>query len=89
MRLDKYLKVSRILKRRTVSKELAKHERVEVNGKVVKPSYDVKVNDVIAVTYGRRVLTVRVLNVLEHVRKDEAKDMYEIIDETFKEIEIE
>ncbi|MCI5773376.1 MAG: RNA-binding S4 domain-containing protein [Erysipelotrichaceae bacterium] len=85
MRLDKYLKVSRILKRRSVSKELALHQRIEVNGRVVKPSYDVKVNDLITITYGRRVLTVKVLEVAEYTRKDAAKDLYEIVSEGFKE----
>lgn len=85
MRLDKFLKVSRILKRRTVSKELALHQRIEVNGRIVKPSYDVKVNDMITITYGQRVLTVRVLDVADFVRKDAAKDLYEIVSEGFKE----
>lgn len=85
MRLDKFLKVSRILKRRTVSKELALHQRIEVNGRIVKPSYDVKVNDLITITYGQRVLTVRVLDVADFVRKDAAKDLYEIVSEGFKE----
>ena len=84
MRLDKFLKVSIILKRRTVSKELALHERIEVNGRIVKPSYDVKIDDIIKITYGTRILTVKVLNVMEYVRKDDANQMYEIIDESFR-----
>jgi len=81
MRLDKYLKVARILKRRTVSKELAANERVIVNGKTAKPSTAVKAGDVIEVTFGSRCLVVRVLDVRENVRKNEAGDLYEIIEE--------
>ena len=81
MRLDKYLKVARILKRRTVSKELAANERVVVNGKTAKPSTAVKAGDVIEVTFGSRCLVVRVLDVRDNVRKNEAGDLYEIIEE--------
>ncbi len=81
MRLDKYLKVARILKRRTVSKELAANERVVVNGKTAKPSTAIKAGDVIEVTFGSRCLVVRVLDVRENVRKNEAGDLYEIIEE--------
>ncbi len=71
MRLDKYLKVARILKRRTVSKELAANERVVVNGKTAKPSTAIKAGDVIEVTFGSRCLVVRVLDVRDNVRKNE------------------
>ena len=81
MRLDKYLKVARILKRRTVSKELAANERVVVNGKTAKPSTAVKAGDIIEVTFGSRCLVVRVLDVRDNVRKNEAGDLYEIIEE--------
>ena len=81
MRLDKYLKVARILKRRTVSKELAENERVTINGRIAKPSTEVKVGDEIAVTFGQRVLTVRVLDIKDVVKKNEAGLLYEIIDE--------
>lgn len=81
MRLDKYLKVSRILKRRTISKELAANERVIVNGKVAKPSYEVKLNDEIEVIFGRRHLKVKVLAIKEVVRKNDADILYEVIDE--------
>lgn len=81
MRLDKYLKVARILKRRTVSKELAANERVVVNGRTAKPSTAVKEGDVIEVTFGSRCLVVRVLEVRDNVRKNEAGDLYEIIEE--------
>ena len=81
MRLDKYLKVARILKRRTISKELAANERVIVNGKAAKPSYEVKINDEIEVIFGRRHLKVKVLAIKEVVRKNDADILYEVIDE--------
>lgn len=81
MRLDKYLKVARILKRRTVSKELAANQRVVVNGRVAKPSTDIKVGDVIEVTFGSRCLVVRVLEVKDVVKKNEADSMYEVVEE--------
>ena len=81
MRLDKYLKVARILKRRTISKELAAHERVIVNGKTAKPSSEVKLNDEIEVIFGRRHLKVKVLAIKEVVRKNDADILYEVIDE--------
>lgn len=80
MRLDKFLKVSRIIKRRTVANEACDTEHVEVNGKRAKASYDVKEGDIIAVTYGDRTLRVRVLDVREHVAKADAGTMYEVID---------
>lgn len=83
MRVDKYLKVSRILKRRSVSKELADNHRIEVNGKVVKPAYDVKVNDEIGITFGNRKIVVRVLDVSEVKKKEDAKSSYEIISDEF------
>ncbi|MBR3311780.1 MAG: RNA-binding S4 domain-containing protein [Solobacterium sp.] len=81
MRVDKFLKVSRILKRRTVSKELALNERIEINGKIVKPSHEVKTGDIIGITYGSRHIDVRVLDVKEIRRKAEAGDLYEIVNE--------
>ena len=81
MRIDKWLKVSRILKRRTISQELAKNERVEINGKAVKPSHEVRVGDEVAVRFGRRRLTVRVNSVEEVKRKQEASEMYEVLGE--------
>jgi ribosomal 50S subunit-recycling heat shock protein len=82
MRIDKYLKVSRILKRRTVSKELAANQRVEINGKVVKPSHEVKPDDIVTVTFGNRRLEVRVLSVQEARRKKDAAEMFEVISES-------
>ncbi len=80
MRLDKFLKVSRIIKRRTVANDACDSEHVEVNGRRAKASYEVKEGDVIAVTYGDRTLKFRVLDVREHSAKSEASSMYEVID---------
>ena len=80
MRLDKYLKVSRIIKRRTVANDACDTEHVEVNGRRAKASYDVKVGDVIAVTFGERTLRLRVLEVKDSVAKADASSMYEIIE---------
>ena len=87
MRLDKFLKVARILKRRTVSKELAANQRVIVNGRVAKPSTDIKAGDIIEVIFGQRSLTVRVLEVKDVVRKNEASDLYEVLEEKYLEEE--
>ena len=76
MRLDKYLKVSRIIKRRTVANEACDNQRVSVNGRPVKASYDVKVGDRITIQFGARTLNVEVLQVAETVRKDDAAGMY-------------
>lgn len=81
MRLDKYLKTARILKRRTVSKELADNDRVYVNGKLAKPSTDVKVGDLIKVVFGYRELTVRVLMIQKQVNKNDAALMFEVVEE--------
>ncbi len=76
MRLDKFLKVSRLIKRRTVANEACDNGRVSVNGRVVKASYDVKVGDRLEITLGPRTLAVEVLQVAETVRKDDAPAMY-------------
>ncbi|MGI5898570.1 MAG: RNA-binding S4 domain-containing protein [Christensenellales bacterium] len=76
MRLDKYLKVSRIIKRRTVANEVCDAGRVSVGGKVVKASYDVKVDDVIEIRFGEKTARYQVLEVKENVRKDDAAMMY-------------
>ena len=81
MRIDKYLKVARIIKRRTVANEACDTEHVSVNGKRVKASYDVKEGDVIEITFGQRTLKVRVLTVKDSVAKADAASMYEIIEE--------
>ena len=76
MRLDKYLKISRLIKRRTVANEACDGGRVSVNGRTAKASYDVKIGDVIAVHFGSRTLTVEVLSVSEHTIKADAPAMY-------------
>ena len=76
MRLDKYLKVSRLIKRRTVANEACDNGRISVNGRVVKASYDVKLGDKIEISMGTRTGTVEVLQVAENVRKDDAAAMY-------------
>jgi len=80
MRLDKFLKVSRIIKRRTVANDACDAEHVEVNGRRAKASYDVKEGDVIAVTFGQRTLKVRVLNIREYTPKSEASSLYEVLE---------
>ena len=80
MRLDKYLKNSRIIKRRTVAKEACEQGRVEVNGKTAKPGLELKQGDEICITFGNNILKVRVLARPETVRKNDADTMYEVID---------
>ena len=80
MRLDKYLKVSRIIKRRTVANDACDTEHVEVNGRRAKASYDVKEGDVIEITFGQKTLKLRVLTVKHNVAKADASGMYEIIE---------
>ena len=82
MRLDKYLKVSRIIKRRPVAKEVADKGRIKVNGVLANSSTDLKVNDQIEVRFGNKVLTVKVLEMLDSTKKEDASKMYEIISET-------
>ncbi len=79
MRLDKYLKVSRIIKRRTVANEACDQGRITVNGRPAKASYDVKVGDVLEIRFGERVTRAEVLAVSEHVRKEGAAEMYRIL----------
>lgn len=81
MRLDKYLKVSRIIKRRTIANEACDAGRVLVNGKIARASYDVKENDVLEVIMGERKLKARVLSVNEYARKEEAALLYQIVEE--------
>ncbi|MDD4773973.1 MAG: RNA-binding S4 domain-containing protein [Eubacteriales bacterium] len=79
MRLDKYLKVSRIIKRRTVANEACDSDHVTVNGRRAKASYEVKENDIIEITFGERRLKLRVTGIKEHVPKADASGMYEVI----------
>lgn len=79
MRLDKYLKVSRLIKRRTIANEACDAGRVVVNGKVARASYDVKIGDIVEITFGTRQVKLKVTEVSEVVRKDDAALLYEII----------
>ena len=79
MRLDKFLKVSRVIKRRTVANEACDGGHVKVNDKVAKASYDVKENDMVEISFGQRVVHFRVLDVREHALKADATSMYEIL----------
>lgn len=81
MRLDKYLKVSRIIKRRTVANEACDLGRVSINGKVAKPSAEVKVGDVLEIQMGGRTQRARILSISEHALKADAAGMYEILPE--------
>ncbi len=80
MRLDKYLKVSRVIKRRTLANEVADAGRVLVNGKPTKASYTVKIGDIIEVTFGNRPVKIRVLSDVEQKGKDVAREMFEVIE---------
>ena len=80
MRLDKYLKVSRVITRRTLANEVADAGRVLVNGKPAKASYTVKIGDIIEVTFGNRPVKIRVLSDVEQKGKDVAREMYEVIE---------
>ena len=79
MRLDNFLKVSRLIKRRTVANEACDAGRVMVNGKVAKASVNVKVGDIIEIQFGQKTVKVRVLELLETTKKDEAKDLFEYL----------
>lgn len=79
MRIDKYLKVSRLIKRRTVANEACDAGRVSVNGKPVKASYDVKIGDVIEIAFGTRDLKARVTNLSESTKKEDAREMFELL----------
>lgn len=81
MRLDKFLKVSRIIKRRPLAKQVAEQGRIKVNGQVAKPSVELAIEDEIEITFGQTIFTVKVLLLKDHVRKDEATSLYEVISE--------
>ncbi len=82
MRLDKYLKVSRLIKRRTVANDACDSERITVNGKVQKASYNVKLGDEITVAFGSKSVTVKVMDIRETTKKSESIGMYEVIAES-------
>lgn len=84
MRIDKFLKVSRLIKRRTVAKEVTEAERIYVNSKPVKPSYQVKINDLITIVFGTKEVTVKVTSLNESTKKADATNLYEFFSETNK-----
>lgn len=81
MRLDKYLKVSRLIKRRTLAKEISDQGRVKVNGQTAKAGTDVKVEDTIEIQFGQKIVTINVTGLNEHATKENAKGMYEVLKE--------
>lgn len=81
MRLDKFLKVSRLIKRRTVAKDVSEQGRVWINGRDAKPSSTVKIGDEVSIQFGQKIITVRVEIISELTRKDEAKSMYTLLKE--------
>lgn len=85
MRLDKYLKVARISKRRAIGKELADNQRVLINGRIAKPSSEVKENDILTIYFGQKELTIRVLMLAKQVNKQQANLMFEVIKEKKRE----
>ncbi|SDJ83602.1 RNA-binding S4 domain-containing protein [Natronincola ferrireducens] len=80
MRLDKYLKISRIIKRRTIAKEACEKGRVFINDKTAKPSTEVEVGDRLEIQFGDKSLKVEITQIAEHVKKDEAKEMFRLIE---------
>jgi ribosomal 50S subunit-recycling heat shock protein len=87
MRLDKFLKVSRLIKRRTVAKDVSDQGRVWINGREAKASSTVKVGDELTVQFGQKTVTVRIERIVETTRKDEAADMYTVIKEETRKTE--
>ncbi len=79
MRIDKFLKISRLIKRRTIANEACDAGRVSVNSNIVKASYDVKQGDIIEIKMGEKVIKVEVLQILEHALKDDASSMYKVL----------
>ncbi len=79
MRVDKFLKISRLIKRRTVANEACEKGRVIINGKTAKPGTNIAVGDTLEIIFGNTTSKVKVTNITEHVKKNDAKDMYEIL----------
>lgn len=82
MRLDKFLKISRIIKRRSVAKEVADKGRIQVNGKLAKSSSTVKIGDIVKIGFGNKTMEIKVLELRESTKKEDAAQMYEIVSET-------
>lgn len=81
MRLDKFLKVSRIIKRRTIAKEVADNGRITINGRIAKSSTIVKVDDIIEISFGNKIVSIAVKTLLNSTKKEDANEMFEIIEE--------
>lgn len=81
MRLDKFLKVSRIIKRRSIAKEVADNQRIEVNGRTAKSSTKLKIDDIVSIMFGNKVLRIKVLAIRDSTKKEDASNMFEIIEE--------
>lgn len=79
MRIDKFLKVSRIIKRRTLAQEACSKEKVMINGRVAKPGSEVKPGDIVEIHLGQNITRIKVLKVSEHVKKEESTEMYELL----------
>ena len=79
MRIDKFLKVTRILKRRTVAQDACSGNKVSVNGRTVKPAYAVKIGDIVEIKFGTGFLKIKVLSLQEHVKKEDVETMYEVL----------
>lgn len=84
MRLDKYLKVSRLIKRRTIAKEISDQGRIDINGKTAKSSADVKVGDDLTIRFGNKTLVVKIERIVETTKKEAAEHMYSIVSETYE-----
>lgn len=84
MRLDKYLKVSRLIKRRQLAKDASNSERILLNGKIAKPSKEVKIGDVITIIFGKKIVEVKITKLIDSTKKDDALLMYELISEKEK-----
>ena len=82
MRLDKFLKLSRVIKRRTVANDVCGAGRVTVNGKVAKPGTKLKIGDIVSIMFGNGVVSFKVLSLPENVRREDAREMYELIEDT-------
>ena len=80
MRIDKFLKVSRLIKRRTVAKDASNDEKIIVNGKIAKPSYEVKIGDIIEVNYFKSTIKVKVKQLINSSKKEDALEMYELLE---------
>ncbi len=86
MRIDKFLKVSRLIKRRTIANEITKNERILVNDKPVKPSYQLKLDDIITIEFGTKIIKVRVKSIIDSTKKADASEMFEFISEEKREL---